>query len=297
MEEVTPSRAVLRIQVLSLLAIGLFAATTRAGEFKVIPLYPGAAPGSEKVDYAEAPKVVDGPKDGDPRTLLFIYNVTRPTLTVFPADSAQACGTAVIVCPGGAFNFLAFEHEGTDVARWLNSLGVTAFVLKYRVNHTDAAGNRIASDRTNGAALGQADGLQAIRLVRLRAKEFGIDPNRIGVMGFSAGGWVGLAVAKAKDPAVRANFFVSIYSGPEAGADIPKGAGPLFQAVAADDGMSESCLALYSAWRKAGLPSELHVYATGGHGGSMIKKHMPIDTYTDRLKDWLDQMGFLKPTR
>jgi acetyl esterase/lipase len=286
-----------RIQILSLLTAGLLPAAAWAAEPKVIPLYPGAAPGSESANYEESLKEVDGPKDGDPRKMHFLYNVTRPSLTVFPADPAKACGTAVIVCPGGGFNFLNFDCEGTEVAHGLNALGVTAFVLKYRLNHTDAEGKAINGSRGDVVSMAQADGLQAMRVLRSRAGEFAIDPNRIGIMGFSAGGWVALAAAKEKNPAVRSNFLISIYAGSASDVEIPKGAGPLFQVVAADDGMSRSSLNLHSAWQKAGLSSELHIYATGGHGFSLIKKHMPVDTYLDRLRDWLDQMGYLKPAK
>lgn len=280
-----------------MLTVSLLSAAALAAEPDVIPLYSGDAPGSESWDYEETSKEVDGPPDGEPRKMHFVYNVTHPSLTVFPADPAKANGTAVIVCPGGGFNFLAFDYEGTEVACWFSSHGVTAFVLKYRLNHTDAEGKMIGTDRWAVGPMAQADGLQAMRVVRSRAKEWAVDANRIGIIGFSAGGWVALAVAKDKDPALRANFLMSIYSGSMNEVEVPEGAGPLFQAVAADDRLSSGSINLFTAWQKAGVSSELHIYATGGHGFSMVKKNMPVDTYMDRLKDWLDQMGFLKPAQ
>jgi acetyl esterase/lipase len=261
----------------------------------IIPLYTGDAPGSEGWNYAESLKEIDHPEGPEPRKVHFLYNVTHPTLTVYPADPAKANGTAVIVCPGGAFAFLALDYEGTEVARWFNDHGVTAVVLKYRVTHTDSEGNAITPDYWQDIIpLADADGLQAMRIIRERAKEWAIDPQRIGMIGFSAGGQVALAAATAPDAALRASFLVSIYSGAMRDVTVPKEAGPLFQAIAADDQYFAGCIPLFTAWQKAGIPSELHIYAAGGHGFSFIKRGMPVDTWPDRLKDWLGQMGYLQ---
>jgi acetyl esterase/lipase len=283
----------MRFLIGSLLAVAAFAA-----EPKVIPIWPGAAPGSETWTQQETEKEVDGPKGSEPRKLHFVYNVTKPTLTAFLPDPAAANGTAVIVCPGGGFSFLASDYEGTDVARWLNSFGVTAFVLKYRVVRTGDEGetSQMAERRKEVVPLAVADGVQAMRIVRSRAGEWGIQPNRIGIMGFSAGGSVASSVALERDAAARASFLVAVYAAAPEDVTPPEGAGPLFAVQAADDRFNNT-IRLFSAWNKATLPSEMHIYATGGHGFSMIRRNAPVDSWTDRLRDWLGNQGFLKPAR
>src|SRR5260370_19019393 len=163
----------------------LLAAAAFAAEPKVIPLWPGAAPGSENSKYEETQITV---QDGTKR----ISNVTHPTLTAFLPDAATANGTAVIICPGGGFRWLSFDHEGAELARWLNSIGVTAFVLKYRVMRTgdeDEKDPAKAAERKKAVIpLAIADGQQAVRLVRAHASEWGIARDRIVLLGFSAGG-------------------------------------------------------------------------------------------------------------
>ena len=166
----------------------LLAAAAFAAETKEIPLYPGAAPGSENATYPEQETIK--PQDHIRR----ISNITHPVLLVYLPESAQATGTAWIVCPGGGFRYLAIDYEGTDVARWLNANGVAAFVLKYRVARTGDDGEKnpaIAQDRRKVATdWALADGQQAVRVVRSHAAEWGIAPDRIGVIGFwPAGTW------------------------------------------------------------------------------------------------------------
>lgn len=234
-----------------------------------------------------------GPRDDIRR----VSNVTRPTLTVH--RPAKGNGTAMIVCPGGGFRILAIDHEGHEVARWLNSLGVTAFVLKYRVMRSDSAEARpanIVERRKTIMPLATADGQQAVRLVRSRAAEWGVAPDRIGIMGFSAGGYVAAAVALTTDPAARPNFAAPIYALVPEEAAPAAGAPPLFLVHADDDKTVPPLLnsvRLYSAWKKAQLPAELHVYSRGGHGFGMRKKGLPVDTWTDRLRDWLASQGLL----
>ena len=274
----------------------LLAGAAFAAEPKVIPLYPGAAPGSETWSYPETDTV--GPQD----TVRRIGNVTRPTLLAYLPDASSANGTAVIVCPGGGFRYLAFDYEGTDVAAWLNSMGVAAFVLKYRLVRTGDEGEKdatVAAERRKTVLpMAAADGQQAVRLVRSRAKEWGIAPDRIGIMGFSAGGYVAAAVALEHDAGSRPNFAAPIYGVIFSDVTAPADAPPLFLALADDDQSVPpvaNSIRLYTAWKKAQIPAELHIYSKGGHGFGMRKTPLPVGAWTDRFRDWLGEQGLLKP--
>lgn len=263
-----------------------------------IALWPAGAPGSEDWDQAEEEVAFPNFK--------VVRNVTRPTLTAYFPDLAAANGTAVIICPGGAFHFLACEHEGRDVARWLTERGVAAFVLKYRVARTgdDFPGvvEKTLNDTEKMAALMQslyplinADGLQAVRMVRAHASEWGLAPGRIGIMGFSAGGVVTANVARLYDASSRPDFAAPIYSAPPPEAPIPADAPPLFILCADDDEMASAVSQqLYAEWKTRKHPVELHIYAGGGHGFGMLKQGLPSDSWIDRFGDWLGGLGFLK---
>ena len=264
----------------------------------VIPLWPGAAPGSEKWDWQETDVV--GPND----TIRRVGNVTRPTLTVYLPPKDIATGTAMVICPGGGFVILAVDHEGHEVARKLNELGVAAIVLKYRVRRSgDDAGKDPASikERTKEVIpLATADGQQAIRVVRAHAAEWGIAADRVGIMGFSAGGYVTAAVALHHDASSRPNFAAPIYPGVPEDVTVPADAPPLFLAHADDDKtvppLTHS-VRLYTAWKQAQVPAELHIYSRGGHGFGMRPQKLPVDGWFDRLRDWLDVQGLLKTAR
>ncbi len=274
--------------ILLLLATALLV----SAQSPVLPLYPGYAPGSESWNWDET--------DTQLPTIRRITNVTKPTLTVYLPDSAKATGTAIVVCPGGGFRMLAYDYEGTHVATWLNSLGVAAFVLKYRVARTGDEGEKdraIAAERRKEAiALGIADAKQAMKIVRARAKEWRIDPSRIGIMGFSAGGWITSAVALEHDADTRPAFAAPIYGALQPEFKVPADAMPLFLAHADDDKTvlpARTSVRLYTAWKEAGFPAELHIYAQGGHGFGMHKKNLPVDDWTTRLRDWLGSLGLL----
>jgi acetyl esterase/lipase len=270
----------------------LFTTAALAAEPKVIPLWPGVAPGSENANYQE--------QDNSN----VVTNVTRPTLTAYFPDAASATGTAVIICPGGGFRRLMFDYEGSDMARWLNSLGVAGFVLKYRLTRTGDPDDRVPAvmerRKTEVFPLMVADGQQAIRVVRAHAADWGISPDRIGIAGFSAGGYVTAAVALQHDSGSRPNFAAPIYAFTTGDLTPPADAPPLFL-VHANDDTSLPPLAhtirLYEAWNKARIPVELHIYAHGGHGFGMKKKGLPVDGWPDRFRDWLGEQGFLKPLR
>jgi acetyl esterase/lipase len=254
-----------------------------------IALYPGVAPGSEKWTWSE--RLVTTPA-GMP----MVQNVVHPVLQYYPAAREKAVATAVIVAPGGGFRNLMMSYEGVDIARRLNADGIDAFVLKYRLTYTAPAGaDANAPDPQAGQnvrELGGADGQQAVRVVRQHAAEFGVRPDRIGMIGYSAGGAVLLsAVCGPADS--RPNFAAPIYAAGAGSVSPPAGAPPLFIAVAADDQAVgfQGSLDLFGAWRKAEIPVELHVFQTGRHGFS--KKGGGADRYMDRFAEWLKLNGWL----
>jgi acetyl esterase/lipase len=263
----------------------------------VIPVWPGVAPGSE--GWTQQEQMTNASASLD---ITVVRNVTRPTLTAHLPEPGLATGAAVIVCPGGAFHFLAIEHEGTDVARWLTVRGVAAFILKYRLAPTPAADEdflrqlqeRFADRERLDTAIAQirpltiADGRQAVRVVRQRAAEWGVASARIGIMGFSAGGTVAAGAAFADDADSRPDFAAPIYAAPWELPPVPAGAPPLFLAVADDDPFAVSAsVPLYLAWKGAGHSAELHIYARGGHGFGMRAQGLPADHWIDRFGEWL----------
>jgi acetyl esterase/lipase len=268
----------------------------------VIPLWPNGAPGTE--DWSQQEQETSG---FPPLDIKVVRNIARPSLTAMLPDPAIATGTAVIVAPGGAFHFLAIDHEGWDVARWLNARGIAALVLKYRVLETAVRDEdfmrelrehmadpaRMRDIRLRIGAMGVADGQQAVRVVRQRAAEWGIAPDRIGIMGFSAGGTVTTGVAARYDAESRPDFAAPIYTAPWEIATVPADAPPLFIALANDDQMAvDASVPLYTKWRAAGHPAELHIYAKGGHGFGMLKKGLPSDAWIERFGEWMVGQGF-----
>lgn len=214
----------------------------------------------------------------------WVRKVTRPVMEVYPA--ANPNGTAVVVAPGGGFSILAIEHEGRDVAKWMNERGVTAFVLRYRVGLE----SREASMK---AAI--EDGLLAVKTVRQGAGKWKLDPKRIGVMGFSAGGYLTVGVATQYTPESRPDFAIPIYAVAPEGYQVPADAPPLFIAVAWDDNprMTGTATGLVTNWKNAKVPAELHVFPDGGHGFGMNKKGKSCDMWTDLLGQWMKRMNLL----
>jgi acetyl esterase/lipase len=263
-----------------------------------IRLYDGPAPGSEHWTHRER-RYVSEIFQAD-----VVTNVVVPTLT--PVLPVEGCATAVIVAPGGGFHALSIESEGFEVARWLAARGVAAFVLQYRLvpGGDDPVAELVAKMFAGTAEaemdvigpLAAADGEAAVRLVRSRAQEWGIEPDRVGFIGFSAGGNVALRVAYAADPAARPNFLVPVYAavrGLEL-ASLPADSGPVFIAAAADDelGLAGDSIMIYERWRAAGLSAELHVFARGGHGFGMRRQGLPSDAWIERLDEWLIASGW-----
>ena len=274
---------------------------------KEIRLYDGPAPGSENWNWKEEKN------DKNAIKLMMVYNIVNPTITVFSPEPSAANGTAVIVCPGGGFHFLSIDNEGNDVAKWLVKKGVTVFVLKYRVAHVTAAdpfadmmaglndsSRKKAWDAENEATIPLviADGRAAITYVRKHASEYGIAPNRIGILGFSAGGTVTASTAFKYTAENRPDFVAPIYAYMPAKlqSDVMPDAPPMFLACASDDQLSLAphTVDLYTKWIAAKHTAEMHMYAKGGHGFGMNKQNLPTDNWIERFADWLTQQGFIK---
>jgi acetyl esterase/lipase len=269
----------------------------------VLPLWPNGAPGSEGWTQ---PELLRNP--GEPINIPIVRNVSQPTLTIHRPDPAVANGTAVVVAPGGAFHFLAIEHEGIQVAEWLTAHGITACILRYRLiqtaaddqeflqhMHTTMADReRMRSGIAGLLPLISADGQQAIRVVRQHAAEWQLNQDRIGIIGFSAGAVVTTMVATQYDPTSRPGFAAPIYSAPVDNLVVPSDAPPLFIVLAHDDDMAvRASIPLYSAWHAAGKSAELHIYSQGGHGFGMYTKGLPSDQWIEAFADWLRVEGFL----
>jgi acetyl esterase/lipase len=272
-----------------------------------IPLYKGVAPGSEDAKQKEKwAKVTDD---------YVARNVTSPTLSVFLPAKDKATGAAVVVAPGGGFMVLAMKNEGLDVARYLTDHGIAAFVLKYRLRPTPEDDKAMQEDmakmmapRPPGGPTGGApadrpppsappfaldDAQQALKMVRSRATEWNVDPNRVGMIGFSAGAMNTLATALRNDPAARADFIGIIY-GPLGAVQVPQPAPPLFAAIAADDPLiGTGDFGLIKSWRDAKAPVEFHLYEHGGHGFGMRKLSKTSDLWADQFFTWLKDRGLL----
>ena len=273
---------------------------------KVIQLYSGPAPGSENWNWDE--KV----NEKNMWNTKVVYNVSHPTLTVFIPDASVANGTAVIICPGGAFHALSINSEGFDVASWLVKKGIVCFVLKYRLAHSltddpvkevmDKSGKKEFNDENAAVIpLEIADGRTAIVYVRKHASEYRISPDRIGIIGFSAGGTVTASTAYNYTAENRPDFVAPIYAYmPEfLQSTVPNDAPPMFLAAATDDqlGLAPHSVDLYNKWVAAKHSAELHLYAKGGHGFGMRTQNIPTDTWIDRFADWLNAQGFLKSAK
>nr|NLD40574.1 alpha/beta hydrolase [Actinomycetales bacterium] len=233
-----------------------------------------------------------------------VRNVTVPTLTPFSPDPEKANGTSVLVCPGGGWHLLSIESEGEWVAEALAALGVTAFVLNYRTVWTepsDAGWLRtkratadlgyLAETEQSARPRGATDGAAAVRYLRCHAEELGIDPHRIGMLGFSAGGHVALASTVLNPPDACPDWIAPIYPVAWPGFAVPDALPPLFLAWASDDDlgpiMTESTLGVYRAWLAAGAPAELHAYERGGHGFGLEERGTPTDRWFADLVAWM----------
>jgi len=261
-----------------------------AAQPPTVNVWPGVAPGSEH--WTQQEKKVEGTPLG---TVLF--NVVTPTVTAYLPERGKATGTGVIVAPGGAFVALAIDHEGRDVARWLQAKGIAAFVLKYRILEKRGEGIPPDIDMDAASQWGIADGIQALKVVRAHAAEWGVSPERVGFLGFSAGAMVTSGTVLQPDVAGRPSFAGIIYGGPFGTLPaIPARLPPLFLAWAADDPMVlEPVVRFHQALIAAGHKPEVHVYAAGGHGFGMRKQGTSSDHWIDAFYYWLEAQGLTKP--
>ena len=238
-----------------------------------------------------------------------VRNVTEPTLTPFLPDPAKATGAAVIVAPGGGFYSLSIDDEGYHVARWLADHGVAAFVLKYRpdptprdvTGYTAAVIKRVTAIAKGGRFETPAPALEdasaAVRLVRSRATEWGVDPTRVGFLGFSAGAITALSVGLTDDKTARPDFIAPIY-GPMWARPVPADAPPMFVAIALDDPIFSTgkSFELIDSWRGARRPVEAHLYERGGHGFG-LGKSAATKLWADEFYAWMQDRGLLRPKR
>lgn len=256
---------------------------------QTVELWPGVAPGSESWTYVE--KSIDNNPGG-----AIVVNVVKPTLTGYLPDRKKATGTGVIIAPGGAFVALSIDQEGRDVARWLQERGIAAFVLKYRLMEQRQGGMPAMKEMDEAAKYATADGVQAIKVLRQHAAQWGVAPDKVGFIGFSAGATVATSALLNEDAAARPNFAALIYGGPFGGpASVPKQLPPLFLAWAQDDPIGTNTTAkMYDALKAAGHKPEAHAYAAGGHAFGMRKQGLSSDHWIDAFYSWLEAQGFAK---
>jgi endo-1,4-beta-xylanase len=265
-----------------------------------VPLWPNGAPGSEGM--AGKQEIVVPAKPGDSTHLSNIHN---PSLLVYLPPNEKATGAAMIVAPGGGHRFLSIDTEGTNVAEWLNSIGVAAFVLKYRLAKEEGSPYKVEVHP-------YADAQRAIRTIRARADEWHVNPSKVGFMGFSAGGEVAVLASTKYDfgnpdssdsierQSSRPDYQILIYPGIQAGnVTVTKNTPPTFMLCADNDkGPSTAIPALYLKLKEAGVPAELHIYASGGHGFGLRpddpRHNVIYSTWALRLKDWMADAGMSK---
>jgi acetyl esterase/lipase len=273
-----------------------------------IPLWSRGAPGTEarrgepeEISWRQEPELV----------FPVISNIHNPSLTPYLPDPPKATGCAVIIAPGGGHMQHTIDREGYDLARWLADQGIAAFVLKYRLarDGSTPAGQTQAYTVDRDA---WADGARAVRLIRSRAVEWGIDPARVGFLGFSAGGEVALLVAGKHDAgspdaadavereSSRPDFFAPIYPGGLQRTDLAvsrKETPPAFLSCAYDDTMAERLAGYFVRLRSAGVNAEIHIYGRGGHGYGVRadRPELAVSAWQSRFVDWLRDLGMLRP--
>src|SRR5258708_254300 len=285
---------------LPLLVSVTLSCTSVAADPLVVDVWPGKTPGDAGINGQETSRIHPSPIVGPTK---LITNVTKPTLTIYQPPKEKNTGTAMLICPGGGYWDLYWELEGEEVAAWLNSLGMTGIILKYRVPRR---AGEIKGEPAPGPLL---DAQRAVSLVRSRAAEWAIDPKKIGMVGFSAGGHLALAPATSfekrpyeavdavAETSCRPDFAVLCYSGYLKAKDkdeiapgirIPAGTPPIFLAHSTDDKISdaEHSVLMYLALKRAGIPAELHVYATGDHDFGVRQDEKLPSSWTKLCARW-----------
>jgi acetyl esterase/lipase len=296
-----------RFTIAAFLFLGWFSLGARAAEKPItLDIWPGKAPG-ETADIGEEKILEQKPNE---KKVKRVTNVSKPTITIFRPEKDKDTGAAVVIAPGGGYHILAWDLEGEEVATWLNSIGVTGIVLKYRVP-------RRPDQPKDKPPIGPLqDAQRAVSLVRSKATEWGIDPNRIGILGFSAGGHLAASAATNFDhrayeaidavdkESCRPDFAVLVYPAylvvkdkDELAPDIRvrKECPPTFFAHAADDGVkADNSVQMFLALRRAGVGAELHVYGSGGHGFGLRPSQHACSAWPKRCEEWLRSQGVLK---
>jgi len=259
-----------------------------SGHAQIVNIWPGVAPGSEQ--WTQQERTVENTPIGT-----VVFNVVTPTLTAYLPERARATGSGVIIAPGGAFVALAVDMEGYEVARWLQEKGIAAFVLKYRIVEKRQEGIP-AMDMDTAGRYGIADGIQALKVVRQHAAEWGLAPERVGFLGFSAGAMVTSGALLQQDAAARPDFAGLLYGGPfGVMPTIPAGLPPMFLAWAQDDAVAlDPVVRFYGALKAAGYKPEVHIFSAGGHGFGMRKQGTSSDHWIDAFYYWLEAQGFTK---
>jgi acetyl esterase/lipase len=299
----------------SLFVAVVMTALAHAAEPLVVDVWPGKTPGDIGIKGQETIRMLESPLAGQTK---LVTNVTKPTLTIYQAPREKNTGTAMIICPGGGYWNLFWEIEGEEVAAWLNAQGMTGIILKYRCPR------RPGEEPTEPPLGPQLDAQRAMSLVRARASEWRIDPKRLGMVGFSAGGHLVLATAtgfgkRLYEPidavdkvSCRPDFAVACYSGYLKLKDkdqlrpdlvIPPDTPPVFLAHSSDDNTSyggsipEHSAFMYIALKRAGVPTELHIFASGDHGFGVRQNDTLPSSWTNLCVKWLRSQGLLvKPS-
>jgi acetyl esterase/lipase len=297
---------------LALIGLALPTSTRPVPAPQVVELWPGKVPGDVGIPGEE--QFIDLKVRGKEHLVAgkptrWMTNVTRPSITLYPAPKDKDRGVSMLICPGGGYHNLGWDIEGEEIAAWLNSIGISGILLKYRCPR------RPGDEKGVPPAGPLIDAQRAVRLVRSRAKEWGLDPKRIGIVGFSAGGHLAAATAtnyerrtyepvdEADQLSCRPDFAVPVYSGYFKVKDglsptivEAAGAPPLLIIHATDDAVSdvEHSVTLYLAMKRAGVPVEMHLYAAGGHGFGVRKVGLPCESWTERCVDWMRSQGILK---
>ncbi len=287
---------------------------------QVIPLYEGEIPGNTK-EVQDQEKVTYSPSG----EIMAISNVTIPSVTIYLPDPEIATGTAVVLCPGGGMRMLGWGNDVIKMAKFLNDKGIAAIGLKYRLyssgmqtlpqrNNPPARGGMAFSysvtefdkyvkananpapgkETTEGVYKAADDALEAIRIIRKHAKEWNINPEKIGFLGFSAGGGVAIAaVVRSQDKESMPNFLATAYGPSLIDVIVPANAPGLFICTNADHtNVAAGCLALFLEWKKAGIPAELHIYGNGKGGFGIDKQGQDSDTWSESFITWLASQGF-----
>lgn len=288
----------MRLIAQTLLSIGLGTAALFSQQVIQLPLQAGT--GTPPDNYPEKQYFSNAWKTE------VVTNVTKPSLTVYQPLPWTANGAAVVICPGGGFMALSINSEGIDVAEWLAQKGFTAFVLKYRLAHSgeDATvefqelwkdKQKLSEVLGKVVPLSIADGLEAVGYVRKHASEWNVLPDKVGVVGFSAGGTVAAGVALRYSIEGRPAFAAPVYAAASMFKDmpVPGDAPPIFLAAATDDqlGLASDSVLLYQKWTSAQKSAELHMYSKGGHGFGMRRQGLPSDEWIDRFWEWLKLQG------